>query len=75
MSTLVTAAWGADFTLTALVLHGYRGAPGPRWPLALAAATGLVPALVLRDWAAAGFCAATLALLGHDWRRRRGAGT
>jgi hypothetical protein len=38
----------------------------------LTSVTGLVSSLAAGWWAGAGFCAATLLLLGRDWWNRRG---
>lgn len=68
---LAAVAWGAGFMLTARSLRVYA-APGIRRLMALIAATGLAATLAGRNWAAAGFCAATLALLFGDWWKRCG---
>jgi hypothetical protein len=73
-ATADAALWGADFTLAALYLRGHWGGPQPwwYWYTTLLTVIGLVFSLAAGDWAGAGFCVATLALLARDWWNRRG---
>jgi hypothetical protein len=72
--TAAAVMWAANFAATAWYLHAYAGVGDAPWRLfqALILVTGLVFSLIGRNWAAAGFCAATLIILGRDWWNRRG---
>jgi hypothetical protein len=73
-ATLNAVIWAANFAMVAWFLRTQDGTSRDlgRWFEVVTASVGLVYLLVARDWAAAGFCAATLILLGWDWWNRGG---
>jgi hypothetical protein len=74
LGVLLSVLWGVEFALTVVMLRTRSPRPLARWRqgTALLAVVGLVMSLAARDWAAAGFSAATLALLLRDWWNRKG---
>ena len=73
--TAATAAvlWGVNLAAAAWFLYGpWEPAAGWFRFTAVTAAIGLASSLIAGYWAAAGFCAVTLALLLGDWWRRKG---